>query len=62
MGGTGGADEGAKEGDFCQPAGDPQEIGRCENGFDCWGGNACTVGICDASGGTCSQDNAPNRT
>jgi hypothetical protein len=63
-------DEGAEEGDFCQPTEAVDRVGRCvardcvvgpcEIGFDCWDGNACTLGICDGSDGMCSQANAPN--
>jgi hypothetical protein len=63
---------GAQDGDFCRPspATDPLRLGRCDAGicvvgpcessFDCWSGEACEVGICDASDGTCSLENAPN--
>ena len=66
-------DEGAEEGDFCEPTEEVDRIGRCpsegecevgpcEIAFDCWDGNGCTSGICDPTDCTCSQENAPNGT
>ena len=62
-------DPGAEEGDFCEPAGDVQRLGRCASGscevspceisFDCWDGDLCTNDVCDASSGECSHPNAP---
>lgn len=65
-------DPGAEDGDFCQPmpTPEPARLGRCdagacvvdpcEIGFDCWNGDACSVGICDDAEGTCMQENAPD--
>jgi hypothetical protein len=65
-------EDGAQDGDFCRPMPepDPPRLGRCDTGacvvrpceinFDCWSGEACQLGICDASSGTCSTENAPD--
>lgn len=62
----------AEDGDFCRPTPepDPPRLGRCDSGvcvvspctigFDCWSGEACKIGLCDESTGTCSVDNAPD--
>jgi len=63
-------DEGAQDGDFCQPTEDMQRLGRCESGicevnpceitFDCWDGDPCMSDICDT--GECRHENVPNGT
>lgn len=65
-------DEGAEEGDFCEPVEDEGRTGRCVSGscevgpceiaLDCWDGNVCTSGVCDESDGSCSQQDLPNGT
>jgi hypothetical protein len=64
-------DPGAEDGDFCQPAGNVQRLGRCASGsceiqpceisFDCWDGEdgLCTDDVCDELSGECSHPNAP---
>ncbi len=62
----------AEEGDFCQPAGITDRIGRCSSGectvepcaisFDCWDGDPCTSDLCEVSTGECAHPNAPDGT
>jgi hypothetical protein len=63
-------DEGAQDGDFCEPTESIPRLGRCESGacvvnpceisFDCWDGDPCTSDICEA--GDCRHENAPDGT
>jgi len=64
------SDEGAQDGDFCEPTESIPRLGRCEAGacvvnpceisFDCWDGDPCTSDICET--GSCRQENAPDGT